>query len=96
MPTVRMLNNLTGQYFEVEVVEPAPLPKPTEAELEAQYKARVAELIAEIYPPSREDGIKTEQMFAQANGEPCTQDFLNFCTYREACRDKARLEVYGI
>jgi len=92
---IRLLNNLTGEYIEydepeLEAVQPSP------ADLEAQYKARVADLIHLQYSSDREAGLINEAIAALMLGEPAPAEYLAYLEYREACRDKAHLEVFGV
>lgn len=76
-------------------VEGGIAPPPTEAELEAQYKARVAELIHEAYSIDREAGLVGETLKAISEGLPASEEFLTYRAYVEQCKDKAYAEAYG-
>ena len=94
MPTIRVFDNICKVYIEQEYEEVAP-PKLTEAELEAQYKQRVADLIAEVYPQSREAGLMNDAIAAGLAGLPTPETYLAMLEYRESCKDKAHQEVFG-
>ncbi len=93
---IRLLNNLTGEYIEYDEPEQEAMPPPTASELEARYKARVADLIHLQYSSDREAGLINEAIAALMLGEPAPAEYLAYLEYREACRDKAHLEVYGV
>lgn len=96
MAKIRLLNNLTGEYIEYDEPEQEAMPPPTASELEARYKARVAELIHEQYTLDRESGLQNDALAAMLMNQPIPEGYLALLEYREACKDRAYLEVYGI
>lgn len=96
MPKVRLLNNLTGEYIEYDEPEQEAMPPPTASELEARYKARVADLIHLQYSSDRESGLQNEAIAALASAEPLPLEYIDYIAYREKCRNDAHLEVYGV
>lgn len=90
----RIWNAITQQYEEqADSYEPIIL---SEAEKEALYKHLVATFIEEQYSPSREAGLQNDAMAAMLMNQPIPEGYLALLEYREACKDRAYLEVYGI
>lgn len=94
MPTIRVFDNIRQVYIEQEYEEQPAVP-PTAAELEQQYKARVAELIHEVYPIDREAGLVGETLKDMSEGLPVSEEFLAYRAYVEQCKDRAYAEAYG-
>ena len=93
---IRILNNLTGKYEFYEEPKAEPMPPPTPAELEAQYKQRTKDLIHEQYDTDREAQMQNIALAAILAGLPAPEEYLTMLQYIDACKDNAHLEVYGI
>lgn len=91
---IRVWDNVRQMHIEQEVEEQPSVP-PTAAELEAQYKARVAELIHEVYSIDREAGLVGETLKDMSEGLPASEEFLTYRAYVEQCKDRAYAEAYG-
>lgn len=97
MGKIRLLNNLTGEYIEYDEPEQEAISEQlSPALLEAQYKARVADLIHLQYSSDREAGLQNDALAALLAGQPAPDTYLALLEYREQCKDRAYLEVYGV
>lgn len=90
----RVWNGITKQFEEqVENYTPIILTEEQKSDL---YKYLVSQYIADVYPPSREAGLQNDAMAALVMGEPTPATYLDLLQYREDCKDRAYLEVYGV